>query len=612
MKYPELWALRCSSHLSISPDGSKCAFLVHTPEEAENTYTGHVYVSGFTAASPAGAPGVDGLAWMDVNTLLISRSAKGGGTAFFRLSVDSGLEEPFAEIPFKAAIEGFLGGELLLSAYRPITEEKAGEDGGWTVLDELPVWKDGIGYCPKLRRRLFLCSGGGKTRCISSDGMDVRLVSTDRVRVVYAGYTPNVLDGPANEIHCWDGTDCLVYKLPGEVTQLALSGPHVFLASLPPEAEAGAAPTLMRGSISGSALSALYKSELAIGNFIVSDAGSQGKTFTADGDTLYFVATEHGSSQIYMLAPGTVPVRMTSIPGSIDQLDVHAARIVFSGLRGSNCHEVYHLNGGEQRLSFLHREGRVSFYPVTPIHHRDIQGWALREEAENMSHPAVLFLHDGPQQAFGPVYHFGMQLLAQHGYVVLSANLPGSIGYGNTFAALGGHWGETDCQALLSFLDAALAACPEIDAGRVAVAGTGYGAYLAAVAAGKTNRFAAAICDGVISNCVSMEATSDHGAAFAAKHMKASGYTQPEKLWKCSPLSLVPSIKTPTLILHGELDRSSHLSQGQMLFTALKVHGVPTRMCIFPGESHQLASTGTPAARKRYYSEVLRWLALYL
>lgn len=612
MKYPELLALRRSSHLSISPDGSKCAFLVHTPTEDENTYVGRIYVSSFTSSAPVGAPGVTGFTWMDGNTLLISRPAKGSGTAFFRLSAAGGSEEPFAEVPFEAAIEGLLDGELLLSAHRPITEEKAGEDGSWTVLEELPVWKDGMGYCSKIRRRLFLCPGGGPARCISPDSMDVRLVSTDSGRAVYAGYTSDVLDGPANEIHCWDGADSLLYKIPGKVTQLALSGPGVFLAALPPEAEAGAAPVLMRGSITGAALADLYTSELAIGNFIVSDAGSQGKVFTASGDTLYFVATENGSSQIYKLAAGAAPERLTSVPGSIDQLDVHAARIVFAGLRGPNCHEVYHLSGGEQLLSFLHREERIPFYPVTPIQHQNIQGWALREEAESMSHPAVLFLHDGPQLAFGPVYHFGMQLLAQHGYVVLLANLPGSIGYGDTFAALGGHWGETDCQALLSFLDAALAACPEIDPGRVAVMGTGYGAYLAATAAGRSDRFAAAICDGVISNCVSMEATSDHGPAFAAKHMKASGYTQPEKLWKCSPLSLVPSNKTPTLILHGELDRSSHLSQGQMLFTALKVHGVPARMCIFPGESHQLACTGTPAARERYYAEVLRWLALYL
>lgn len=611
MNHPELLSLCRSSHLSISPDGSRCAFLVHTPLQIENKYDGRVYLSNFTAAFPIGTSGVTSFVWMDENTLLISRAER-GGTAFSTLCVNDGSEKPFAYVSFEAAAEGFVCGKLLFSARRPITEEKAQENGSWTVLDELPIWKDGVEYRSKIRRKLFLCTDDNQVRCISPEKMDVHLVSADRCRVVYAGYTPGILDGAADEIRCWDGMDHLVCNGCGEISQIALGSSTVFFSALSPDAQAGTAPILMQVSTAGAAPTTLYASELAVGNYIVSDAGSQGKVFTADGDILYFIATENGSSQMYKLAPGTPPERLTTAAGSIDQLDVHAARIVFAGLRGSNCHEVYSLNDGEHKISSLHNESAVPYRPMVSIPQQGIQGWALREESEDKSRPAVVFLHDGPQEAFGEVYHFGMQLLAQHGYVVLFANLPGSIGYGNEFAALAGHWGDKDCDALLRFLDAALAACPEIDPSRLAVMGTGYGAYLAAIVTGKTSRFAAAICDGVISNCVSMEATSDHGITFAAKQMKASSYQQPEELWKRSPLSWIASMKTPTLILHGEADRSSHLSQGQMLFTALKVHGVPARMGIFPGQSHNFSSIGSPAARDRYHSEILRWLALYL
>jgi acylaminoacyl-peptidase len=612
MKYPELLSLRRCSHLSVSPGGGRCAFLVHTPSEAENSYVGRVYVSAFTGDSaPVGTEGVTGLAWIDEHTLLISR-ANCGGTALSKLSVMGGAEKPFATVPFAAAVDGFLGGEALLSARRPMTEEKAREDGSWTVLDELPIWVDGVGYRSKIRRRLFLCGSDGQMRCISPEEMDVHLVSADGSRVAYAGYTPGVLDGTADEIRCWDGADRLVCKDAGEIQQIALGVGTVFFAVLSPDKEAGAAPVLMQVSAAGGTPSMLYASELTVGSYIVSDAGSPGKVFAVSGDTLYFAATEKGATQLYSLVPGGKPQRLTDAAGSIDQLDVRAGRIVFAGLRGANCHEVYCLADGEQQLSSLHREGSVPYRPIAPIQHQTVQGWALREIAEDRTRPAVVFLHDGPQQAFGEVYHFGMQLLAQHGYEVLFANLPGSVGYGSRFAELGGRWGGEDCDALLAFIDAALAECPEIDPSRLAVMGTGYGAYLAAIAVGSTNRFAAAICDGVISNCISMEATSDHGAVFAAKQIKASSYANPEELWRRSPLSRIASMKTPTLILHGEDDRSSHLSQGQMLFTALKVQGVPVRMGIFPGESHQLASTGTPAARDRYYQEVLRWLDMYL
>lgn len=611
MKYPELLSLRRSSHLSISPGGDRCAFLVHTPSETGNCYIGRVYVSAFTDAVPVGTGGVTGFVWIDGDTLLISRAER-TGTTFSRLSIEDGSEVPFAGVPFEAAVEGFVGGRLLISARRPVTEEKAEEGGGWTVLDELPVWKDGLGYCSKVRRGLFLCSGNGQVLRISPEKMDVRLVSVDSSRAAYAGYTPGILDGAADEIRCWDGADHLVCRDAGEILQLTLGEDTVFFAALSPDKEAGAAPTLMQVPIAGAAPSVLCAPELAIGNYIVSDAGGNGRIFAASGNTLYFAATENGSSQLYELIPGGAPHRLTTATGSIDQIDVRAGRIAFAGLRGASRHEVYCLTGGEEKISSLHRPEAVPYRPVVPIQHQAVQSWALREIADDKTRPAVVFLHDGPQQAFGEVYHFGMQLLAQHGYEVLFANLPGSIGYGSTFAALGGHWGDEDCDALLAFLDAALADCPEIDPCRLAVMGTGYGAYLAAIAAGRTDRFAAVICDGVISNCLSMEATSSHGAAFAAKQMKASSFTNPEELWKRSPLSRIASMKTPTLILHGEADRSSHLSQGQMLFTALKVHGVPARMAIFPGESHQLASIGAPAARDRYYAEVLRWLDMYL
>ena len=612
MRYPELLAIRRSSHLCVSPSGKMCAFLVYTPSEEENGYISQVFVSDYSCTLPVGSPGVTSLVWMDEKTLAISRPIC-GGTAFFALSVANGVETPFTHLDLTAAVVGAVDGDLLISAQCSVCPEKDRANNYWTILDELPIWKDGMGYCSKVRRKLLLCSNKGQVRYISPDKMDVQLISVDQNRIAYAGHTHSTFDHAADEIRCWDGVDHLIYKSSDEITQIAIGSNAVFFSACSPEQEAGTAPVIKQVPISGGPTKTICSPELAIGNYIVSDIGSCGKVFTADGDTLYFVATQNGCSQIYKLSSGLELKCLTTTTGSIDQLDVGASHIVFAGLRGNNCHEVYYLSSkGEENISLLHREEDVPYRPMVAIQHKGIHGWILREEAENQSCPAVVFLHDGPQQAFGEVYHFGMQLLAQFGYAVLFVNLPGSIGYGNQYAALGGDWGEKDYSALIQFLEFALSACPEIDPSRLAIMGTGYGAYLASAITSRTNRFAAAICDGTISNCISMEATSDHGLAFSAKQMKASGYTNPEELWKRSPLSRIDSMKTPTLILHGEADRFCHLSQGQMLFTALKVHGIPTKMCIFPRESHSVASNGSLAARDRYYSEILQWLSRYL
>lgn len=613
MRFPELLALRHSSHLCISPSGNACAFLVHTPSQAENNYVSQIFISDYSRTSPIGSPGVTSFAWMDENTLVIARPIC-GGTAFFSLSIVDGTERPFAHVDLTAAaIAGVINGNLLISAQCHIGPEKDRGNNYWTILDELPIWKDDMGYCSKIRHKLFLCTSDGTIQCISPDKMDVRLISIDQSRVVYTGHTPNVLNRATDEIRCWDGADHFLYKSSDEITQIALGSNVVFFSAISSDQEAGTAPVIEQLPVAGGPAQIICSPELAIGNYVISDVGSCGKIFTANGDTLYFVATQNGCSQIYKLSPNLELVCLTSTMGSIDQLDVQSAHIVFAGLRGTNCHEVYYLNNNEEiNISLLHKEGEIPYRPMTSIQHEGIQGWVLREEAEDQSCPAVILLHDGPQQAFGQVYHFGMQLLAQSGYEVLFVNLPGSIGYGNEYATLGGHWGEKDCDVLLQFLEFVLTVYPEIDPSRLAIMGTGYGAYLASLATSKTNCFAAAICDGTISNCISMEATSDHGLTFSAKQMKANSYTQPEKLWERSPLSRIASMKTPTLILHGEDDRSSHLSQGYMLFTALKVHNIPTRMCIFQGENHNLSSNGTLAARDRYFSEVIQWLSVYL
>lgn len=611
MMYPELLNLRTISDLHVSPDGSRCAFLVHTPREAENDYLSQLYISDFSAVMPLAITGISSLTWTDENTMMIARQQE-SLTRISRLSLRDLVETSCFTLPFAAQIEGFVAAQLLVSAYRPITEEKALEKGFWTILDEFPLWDDTTGYRAKIRRQLFLCSENGQAVCISPKEMDVRIVSAGADQVAYAGCTPGVLNCVTDSIHLWKGTDRILVQDSCEITHLALGENSVFFAAYEKGAASSSSPVLKQFSLSSGTLNTITSTGLSIGNHIVSDTGCQGNVFCADGDTLYFVATEKGSSQIFTLTAEDKPLRLTSASGCIDRLDIHCNRIAFTGLRNGSCHELYSWDRGEQMITHLHNEEGLISRPAVSICCNGIQGWALREETDDKSCPAVLFLHDGPQLAFGEAYHFGMQLLARNRYVVLFANLPGSVGYGDQFASLSGRWGDDDYAALVQFLDSALKICPEIDPSRLAVVGTGYGAYLAAIATGNCNRFAAAVCDGVISNCVSMVSTSDHGLSFAKNQMNACSFQQTEELWKRSPLSRISTMKTPTLLLHGENDRSSHLSQGQMLFTALKVHGVPARLCIFPGENHSLASQGSPLARDRYYSEIIHWLNLYL
>jgi dipeptidyl aminopeptidase/acylaminoacyl peptidase len=52
--------------------------------------------------------------------------------------------------------------------------------------------------------------------------------------------------------------------------------------------------------------------------------------------------------------------------------------------------------------------------------------------------------------------------------------------------------------------------------------------------------------------------------------------------------------------------------EGLSLFTALKMHGVPSKMCLFKGENHELSRGGKPRARLRRLQEITGWMDQYL
>ena len=114
----------------------------------------------------------------------------------------------------------------------------------------------------------------------------------------------------------------------GDIRHLALGSNYAFIYALDIERETDSAPALIQVSLDTGKADPLYVSGIAVGNYIVSDIGLQGKILCADGDALYFAATKEGSSQIYKLSASGEPLCLTLDPGSIEQLDVRAGRIV--------------------------------------------------------------------------------------------------------------------------------------------------------------------------------------------------------------------------------------------------------------------------------------------
>jgi hypothetical protein len=69
-------------------------------------------------------------------------------------------------------------------------------------------------------------------------------------------------------------------------------------------------------------------------------------------------------------------------------------------------------------------------------------------------------------------------------------------------------------------------------------------------------------------------------------------------------MRFIKNAKTPTLVIHSQLDYRLDVSQGLELFTALQRLGVPSKMLYFPDEGHWVLK---PQNSQLWYETVNDW-----
>src|SRR5699024_12741467 len=84
----------------------------------------------------------------------------------------------------------------------------------------------------------------------------------------------------------------------------------------------------------------------------------------------------------------------------------------------------------------------------------DIQRWHVPPIETRQTHPAILYIHGGPQVSYGETFFHEMQALAGAGYGVILLNPRGGSGYGQEFvASILNNYGDEDYQDLLNGTD---------------------------------------------------------------------------------------------------------------------------------------------------------------
>jgi dipeptidyl aminopeptidase/acylaminoacyl peptidase len=225
----------------------------------------------------------------------------------------------------------------------------------------------------------------------------------------------------------------------------------------------------------------------------------------------------------------------------------------------------------------------------------------------NKKYPVKFLIHGGPQGAWGDdwSYRWNPELFAANGYVVVMVNFHGSTGYGQKFIdAINGDWGGAPFEDLMKGLDDAERTYPFIDKDRECALGASFGGYMANWILGHSNRFKCIVShDGTFNNESAYGTTEE--LWFEEWEFKGTLYNNRELYRKWSPHLAALNFKTPTLVVHGQLDYRLDVSEGFQLFTTLQRLKVPSKMLYFPDEGHWVLK---PQNSQLWYKTVNDWV----
>nr|WP_288295429.1 S9 family peptidase [uncultured Granulicatella sp.] len=241
----------------------------------------------------------------------------------------------------------------------------------------------------------------------------------------------------------------------------------------------------------------------------------------------------------------------------------------------------------------------------------DIHGWYMPPVEKKDKHAAILYVHGGPQVAYGESFFHEMQALAAKGYGVIMINPRGSNTYGQNFVkSILGDYGNHDFDDLMMGVDYILETHPEVDGDQLYVAGGSYGGFMTNWIVTHTDRFRAAVTQRSISNWISFYGTSDIGPFFVEKQL-LDDIHNPQRLWEMSPVAHAKNAKTPLLVLHGQSDLRCPQEQGEQMYMAMRKNNVPTKMILFPQSSHGLSRQGLPNLRQERLKAITDWFEEY-
>lgn len=345
------------------------------------------------------------------------------------------------------------------------------------------------------------------------------------------------------------------------------------------------------------------------------DRSMSGLVWAPDSGRLYGAIDDAGTVRAYELPLQGSPRALTRSP-SFGGLAAGGNLLV--GLRQSFVEpptlvRIDPRTGADQKLSTINDEllagtdfGTYESVTYTGANGAEIQMWVNYPPGFDRSkqYPLFMLIHGGPHNAItdGMAFRWNAQVFGSWGYVTAWPNFHGSSGFGQDFTdSINPNWADKPFEDVIKAAEW-FAAQPWIDSKRMVAGGGSYGGYLTSIILGREHPFRALVAHAKVYNLY-----TQYAADFATQLPRFGGFWEPENIETIrhiSPHYHAANFKTPTLVVHGQLDYRVPVNHGQELYQTLLMKGVPTRYVYFPNENHWILK---PQNSVFWYQQVRRW-----
>ncbi|MDW7761701.1 MAG: S9 family peptidase [Acidobacteriota bacterium] len=317
-----------------------------------------------------------------------------------------------------------------------------------------------------------------------------------------------------------------------------------------------------------------------------------------DGSGLYYLMAERGESNLYFVALDGRKSKITQGVHVIQALslarDGRAAAVV-TDFHNPGTLVTFTLNRPRDFRTLVDvntdvldgiQLGRVQELLFKAPDGLESQGWLIKpaDFDPEKKYPMLLYIHGGPWSMYNVGFNWAWQNFAANGYAVLYTNPRGSTGYGQDFVnGIQYSYPGKDYDDLMAGVDAALA-LGFIDKDNLFVCGGSGGGVLTAWIVGHTDRFRAAVSMRPVINWHSFVGTTDGPNWY--RQFRKFPWEDPMEYAVRSPLHYVGNVKTPTMVMTGEADLRTPMTQSEEYYRALKMLKVDTLLVRMPEEYH--------------------------